>query len=145
MADNARLDDELAAFTDSLLAGEEAPVPAELSELAAVVRQLHTVIDPQARPTPVFEERLTQRLNREWTIQHERRPQTWRSYRLTRLAALAAALAVILVGVALLSSGGDNEPVQGTAIDSTIGTVAVLVALVGLGILVLIWLRQRRL
>ena len=85
MHDDTRLDDELAAFTDGLLGGEGEPTSPGLEELALVVRQLNAVIAPGTRPDPAFRDHLTQRLNREWTFQHQRRTRFRHSTRLVQL------------------------------------------------------------
>jgi hypothetical protein len=142
MHDHTGLDDELAAFTDQLLAGEDVQAPPELEELAGVVRQLHAMIAPESRPDPAFRERLTQRVHREWSIQHKRQPRAWHSRRLVQLTALAAVVALTLLALLLLSDG-DEEPVQGTALGSVTGVIVVAAVLVGLGVLI-VWYRQRR-
>ena len=140
MHDNATLDDELAAFTDSLLAGENIPAPAELEELAQVVRQLSAVIAPAEQPGPAFRERLTQRLNREWTLQHERRTRFRYSRRLVQLAAVVA---VVLGAMIVLLLDSENKSVQGTALGSTSGIV-IIVAVVAVGVLAILWFYQRQ-
>ena len=144
MGDDIRLDDELAAFTDRLLAGEDAPAPPDLEDLAQVVRQLQQVIAPHERPAPGFRERLTQRLTREWPLQHHRRLRPWRASRRVQLTALAASVAVALLVVALLAANTDGSDVKGTASGSVAGPVAVVVVIaLGVG-LWLIWRYQRR-
>ncbi len=140
MHDNARLDDELAAFTDGSLAGEDVPTPAGLEDLAQVVRQLNAVIAPAEQPSPAFQEHLAQRLNREWTLQHQRRT----SFRFgRRLVQLAALVAVILGAVIVLSYDSEDKSVQGTALGSTSGIVVVVAVLVVVGVAIL-WFYQRR-
>jgi NADH:ubiquinone oxidoreductase subunit K len=143
MHDNARLDDELAALTDRILSGEDVQTQPELDDLALVVRQLHEMIKPDARPDPAFRDRLTWRLDREWTLQHQRQARSWRSNRLVQLVALAAVVALLLFVLVLLSANGNDKPVQGTALGSITESVVIIAALVGLGLLV-IWYRQRR-
>jgi hypothetical protein len=142
MHDNPRLDDELAAFTDGLLAGEDAQTPPELDDLAHVVRQLNEIIGSDVHLDPAFRERLTQRLNREWTLQHKRRSH-WHSSHLVQLLALAAVIAVTLGALVLLLAEANDKPVQGTALGSAPGIAVVIAVLVGLGVL-LIWYYQRR-
>jgi hypothetical protein len=66
MTDETRLDNELAAFTDRLLAGEDAQATPEIAELAQVVRQFHRLVAPDSGPDSAFRDRLAQQLNREW-------------------------------------------------------------------------------
>jgi hypothetical protein len=143
MHNNASLDDQLAALTDGILNGEDVHTPPELDDLAFVVRRLHEIIMPDARPDPAFRDRLTRRLNREWTLQHQRQGRSWRSNRLVQLTALAAVVTVMLFALALLSANGEDKPVQGTALGTITEAAVIIVVLVALGLLV-IWYRQRR-
>ena len=140
MHDNARSDDELAAFTDSFLAGADAPTPAGLEELAQVVRQLNALIAPAEQPSPVFREHLTQRLNREWALQHQRRTRFRFSRRLVQVAALVAVIVGVLV---VLSLDSENKSVQGTALGSTSGVVVIIAALAVIGVAI-VWFYQHR-
>ena len=140
MHDNARLDDELAAFTDGILAGEDVPTPAGLEELAQVVRQLNALIAPAEQPSPAFRERVTQRLNREWTLQYQRRTRFRYSRRLVQMAALVA---VILAALIVLSFDSENKSVQGTALGSPSGIAVIIVVLVVIGGAIL-WFYQHR-
>jgi hypothetical protein len=76
MNDETRLDDELAAFTDKLLAGEDVHAAPEIEDLAAVVRQVHDLVAPDSRPDPAVRERLARQLRREWTQQEAARPES---------------------------------------------------------------------
>ncbi len=140
MHDDARLDNELAAFTDGLLAGQHVPTPPELEELAQVVRLLNGVIAPAERPNPAFREHLTQRLDREWSLQYQRRTRYPLSRRLVQLAAVVA---VILGAVIVLSIDSDDKSVEGTALGSTSGIVVVIAVLVVVGVMVS-WYYQHR-
>jgi lipopolysaccharide export LptBFGC system permease protein LptF len=140
MHDNARLDDELAAFTDGLLAGEDVPAPTGLEELAQVVRQLNALIAPAERPSPAFREHLTQRLNREWTLQHQRRTRFRFSRRLVQVAAVVV---VILGALVVLALNSENESVQGTALGSASGIVVIVVVLLAIGVAIF-WFHQHR-
>ncbi|MBN1563905.1 MAG: hypothetical protein JXA10_08700 [Anaerolineae bacterium] len=66
MTDETKLDNELAAFTDRLLAGQDAQSTPEIDALAQVVRQFHYLADPASGPDPAFRDRLAQRLDQEW-------------------------------------------------------------------------------
>lgn len=146
MHNNARLDNELAALTDCLLRGEDVQAPPELDDLVLVVRQLNEMIRPGVRPDPAFRDHLTQRLNREWTVQHQRQKLPWHRQRLVQLTALAAAVCGILLVVGLLAGDGNNETVQGTALGSITGVVVMTIGvLVGLGLLMLWYYRRQKL
>jgi heme A synthase len=140
MHDNARLDDELAAFTDGFLAGEDVPTPVGLEELAQVVRQLNALIAPAEQPSPAFRERLTQRLNREWTLQHQRRTRFRFNHRLVQVAAVVAVILGVLI---VLSLDSENKSVQGTALGSTSGIVVIIAVLLVIGVTIF-WFYQHR-
>ncbi len=146
MRDDNRLDNELVAFTDQVLAGEERPaVSPEIAGLADVVQRLYETAGPHLAPSPTFEAHLTQRLIMEWNHQHQRRGASWLRQRPMRLAALAAAAAVVLIVVALIAqdSGGDDT-LLGTSLGSvTWGAVIVVGVVLGVAGLV-VWFRERR-
>jgi hypothetical protein len=147
MRDDNRLDNELAAFTDQVLAGENLPdVSPELAGLADVVQRLYDTTGPRLAPSASFEAHLTQRLVMEWNHQHPRQGASWLRQRPVRLAALAAAAAVVLVVVGLIfaqDSGGDDR-LLGTSLGSvTWGAVIVLGVVLGIAGLVA-WYRERR-
>lgn len=161
MPEDRRHDDELAAYTDQLLAGENPEVPPEIEDLAPVVRSLRDVIQPDAKPSPTFRAQLDQQLDREWEqIQLERqdanrlgqrptRPRArqpvikrWRQRRMARLVSLAAAVAVILVG-ALLVIDQESSSQAGSATGPLSWPVVVGVVSVVLVGLLLFWLSQR--
>jgi anti-sigma factor RsiW len=148
MSNDARLDDELAAYTDGLLAGEEQPVSGEMAELAGVVRQLRETIAPHEKPAPAFRARLTQRLDREWTLHHERQTESrwwWRNRRALQLTAIAATITVVLFVVALISAQGNdgNDGLEGTALSPVTGLVGLILLMAGIGV-AMIWLRRHR-
>ena len=147
MYDDNRLDDELVAFTDQVLAGGKPTTTSpELTGLTDVVQALYDIAGPQLSPSPTFQAHLTQRLSMEWNRQHPRRSASWLRQRPARLAALAAAAAVVLVAVALLlaqNSSGDSS-LLGTSVGSmTWGAVLVVVVVIGAAGLVF-WFRERR-
>jgi type VI protein secretion system component VasF len=143
MGNDAKHDNELAALTDSLLEGRDQPVSEDVQELSQVVRQLHQVIRPDVPPDPLFRKQLARRLNQEWTYQ--RRAPRWYANRYVRLAALAAVLMVVLLGVALLSaqSNSDNT-IEGTAIGTVAWTAAIVVVVAGALVGLALWWQQRR-
>lgn len=143
MPQDARLDDELAAFTDQLLSGEQAQVSPEIEDLAAVVKRLCQVVDPATRPDPAFRDRLTQRLNREWTLYHQRPARRWMSNRLLQVAAVAAGLGVVLLVVSLLGNGSGDQNIEGTAWGS-LGWAFVIVVAVGGLVAFVIWYGRKR-
>lgn len=142
MQNDKRLDDELANFTDHLLAGEDLPVSSELEDLALVVRQLHRTVTPGAQAETEYRAHLKQRLQREWTIHHERQRRGWQNRRVMQL--MAAGVAAVVLLVILLSQNIDHDGgSQGTALGSLTWAVVVIIAAFGLGILIF-WYRQRR-
>ncbi len=145
MVDDARLDNELAAWTDRLLEGNDTQTPADLADLASVVRQLHQVIAPDARPDPAFRDRLTQRLHREWNLRHQRHSRVWPNRRVMQIAALAAGVTVVLLVIVLVlaQNSDDGEAIQGTALGSVAGAIVVLVVIAGSIGLLLAWYQRR--
>jgi hypothetical protein len=146
MSDNAKLDEELAAFTDNMLAGREIPVSEEMEPLTQVVRQLHSVIAPDTPASPAFRTHLTQRLIREWNQLHQH-PSRHRRFRQWQpVIALAASLIVVMLVVVLLSDLEDNsnEPLQGTALGSGAWGVFIIVGLLITTGLLIYWLKQRK-
>lgn len=175
MQENRKLDNELADFTDKLLAGETTQASSDIEDLARVVTHLHDLIEPAAKPSAEFRARLAQRLDQEWdqlqadrarsnaervrsnaegvrpapkTVPHRSRTGSWstiggwRRNRLTRLASMAAAIAIVAIG-ALLLIGPESPPAQGSANGALSVPVIVGIAVVaGVG-LVLFWLSQR--
>jgi hypothetical protein len=145
MYDDDELDKELATFTDRTMAGDDAEVPPGLQDLAQVVRQVYHTVAPDRHPALAFRDRLTQRLNREWTLQYERSPQRGQPRQITRLIVMAAGVVAALVLVALLlkPDAGSGSTIRGTALGSVAWAFVIVVALAGLG-LILWWYRQRR-
>ncbi len=164
MDDETRLDNELAAFTDGLLAGKDPESAPEIEALAHVVRRFHHIIDPDSRPEPAFRERLAKQLDHEWTIQHrslappeqqqradrERHSPRFlfdglRHNRVVRLAAMAAVLTVVLSVAVLVATDSDNAPGEpGTASGDFAWPVVIGIVVVGLLGLLIFWLGQRR-
>lgn len=146
MSHDPALDNELAAYTDRLVAqGEVAQAPENLADLAQVVRDLHRLVTPP--PDSAFQAQLAQRLNREWNLSHQRKSgqfARWRSRRLTRLVAVAAGVAMILLAVALvsLSAKEGSSTLEGTALESSAGLAGAIVVLVGVG-LAAFWFARR--
>lgn len=123
-----KLDDELAQATDSLLGAGNLPALSEENrQLGEVLRQLYTVIEPDAPPTPAFEARLTRMLNTEWERTHS---STLRlvDRPIARVVGLAAAIVLILAAVLVLAVPNSDQPLQGTAIGLSDG-LAILVLL----------------
>lgn len=143
------LDHELAAFTDRLLAGEDAAPPSgELRDLAATVRQIHAVVTPDAAPEAdaALKKRLAGQLRREWERQPRpvgRPVRSWRTNRRVQVAALAASLTVLLVVIALLAGSSGDGSVQGTASEPSTLALGGAV-LVGGALLAWWWVRARR-
>ncbi len=144
MHEHARRDNELATFTDKLLAGEEPETMNDQEELTVVVRQLYDVIAPHEKPDPAFRERLTQRLELEWHLLHNRPARWWQTPKARRAAALAAGLAMLVAAAMWFSAQSENgkSTLKGTALGPTTG--ALVVALLVLGVLGLVALYRRR-
>ncbi|NDJ79222.1 MAG: hypothetical protein GYB65_23475 [Chloroflexi bacterium] len=145
-----RLDNELAALTDRVLAGEQTDIPPELSDLTPIIEQLHQTVAPDAEPDAGFQDQLTRRIMREWESHPPRhaprsRWSYWRTNRIVQLAAAAATLVVVLLAIALLANRTDTSDgsMEGTALGSPGGMAVILAALVIAG-LIAFWVSQRR-
>lgn len=148
MSENNSLDNKLAELTDTLLSGEQVEELAdpELNELMSVVQRFHQLVDPATPPDAAFQDRLSQRLKREWNSVYQRPTPGWRNWRVTQLAALAAGVAAVaLVFVVVLDqNNSDSGGMQGTALGSTTTWAVIVIAAVA-AILLLIWLKSRKL
>jgi hypothetical protein len=121
--DRPDLDEELAAMTDRLMAGQDQSVSPDNAALASVVKKLYRTIGPASGSVDAgFHTRLTQRLNDEWAAAGPHKNQSQRSIapRTVRLLSMAAATAIVLFFVMLLI-GRNSGPLIGTAIDSSLG------------------------
>ena len=136
-------DQELAAFTDALLAGQAAE-GSDLPPLAQTVRALAQTISPQLPP-----ERLRRKIERQIVVEWAKRQLTptervlqWFKLPARQWAwAGVAAVAVAAVAIALLAPAG-AETLTGTAIGDKGTTV---IAILGLaGVLVMGWLAFRK-
>ena len=140
MHEHARRDNELATFTDKLLAGEEPEEMNDQDELTFVVRQLYEVIAPHEKPPSAFREQLTQRLEMEWNLQHRQPARWWKTRRARRTMALAAGLAMLVAAAMWFSQQrtGGGGSLKGTALGPTTGALVVLMVVLGvLGLIVL--------
>lgn len=139
MPKHTHYDNELAAFTDQLLAGKEPAMLTDESELADVVRQLHRTISPEKPVSQNFKKRLTQRLTMEWDLQHQNRSHWWTTPRVQQIATLLAASVVLVIAATLLLSvsGGDNSSSLEGAATAPLAGIAVI-ALIAVGLLSLI-------
>lgn len=138
--------DELAAFTDQLLAGKETTMVTDDAELVAIVRQLYDTIAPDETVSDSFKTRLGQRLAMEWDLQYQRQMRWWAMPRLQQIAiALVASIALVIAAILLLSSTGDSS---GGSMEGAVSgplTSAVLIAVVvASAISLIVFLRRSR-
>ncbi|MCI0709352.1 MAG: hypothetical protein L0154_04235 [Chloroflexi bacterium] len=135
--------DELAEYTDRILAGEDMTVSAENRELAQIVNQIRDTIRPDDALPANFRDHLRSRLvdefnrsTREQRIVQLQRQRTIR--RVVQVAAVfvvAGALAVLLDSSGLMGTAGDGD----TDVTSLVIALAVI-ALAG----VAFWLISNR-
>jgi hypothetical protein len=142
MAENRRLDDELADMTDAIIANRDVKPSEELADLAEVVRGLHDLIESNATPPTAFETRMKQRLDLEWE-QRQRRAVRTRVNPAVRLVALAAALVVVMVVVIFLTNNPTDGGLSGFADGSTEFLIAFTAVAAVVGAAILVW-RNRR-
>ncbi len=145
MPKHTQYDNELAEFTDQLLAGKVPDMSTEETELADVVRQLQRTISGDAAPSS-FKTQLTQRLDMEWDLHHKRQVRWWATPQVRRVTALlAASLVLVIAAVLVLSTaGGDGgSTLEGSASGSV--TSVAIIALFVVGILgLIVFLRHDR-
>ena len=134
-----QLDTAFADLTDALLSGQSinaAAIDPELNDLLKVSRQLKALIVDDPGPSAAFRARLTRTLTEEWDRQRFQRRSN--RPRAIRWIAAAAAL-IVMVGAATLWL---NSPkITGTAVGPIppefYAVVAVIGAVVGLGLIIL--------
>lgn len=144
--DASSLDDQLATFTDQVLAGQPAQTDESLAELAEVVSQLRSVIAPDQGPSARFREQLTARLALEWEAQHRPPARWWQIPRMRRALALVALVALVaLLSVLWAVFGAQGETaLEGTAGQDVTLTLGVIVGAGALAVLALAAIYWRR-
>jgi anti-sigma factor RsiW len=118
VSENIKLDDQLAEFTDRLLAGQETTPPAELEAEARMIRRLYGIIKPNADLRPEFRSQLHQQVTEEWEQVQKERDRQWNPipFKVLSIQRLAAAAVVIIVSAAVVMGIlGDGEGTSGTA------------------------------
>lgn len=142
MDENAKLDDQLAALTDDLLAGREPAANSELDDLERVVKRIQGTIAPEKSPTPEYHDRLTQRLYLEWLRSNRGRKGSWRSRQLAYATLASVALLATLLAFTLSESG--SRLLLGTAAGaSNAAIIIVIVAALIAGVGIFLWRRSR--
>jgi hypothetical protein len=155
-SENLELDNEMANLTDAVLAGRSTKVSASAQSLEPIVRGLQQLAAP-VQPSDEFRSRLTQRLSSEFEAQmrtQRSRPSVVALSRRSR-ALLAAAAAIVLVGIAVLMIGLGNPGEQTPDPNATVGTILGLdtplaiaalsiFALVLVALFVYFWWRERK-
>lgn len=140
-----QLDEQLAIYTDAVLAGkpdESGDLPEALSAEAATVQLLQAIIRPQEGVEPAFRHQLTKTLKAEWRQQPRRSaPALWKRYRVAM--ALAAACLLLIAGLWL---AGVNTLNSTDTVGTAQGTMETLLVtlLFGAGVLTLLFLLLRR-
>ena len=122
MDNQTQLDNQLADLTDALLERGDFEPDEDVADLAQIVQQLHNLIEPEAKPPPIFRARLTETLTDEWHRQHRQKKTggrlvQFRKLRVNRFVAAAAVIGLVLM-VALLLNQTDSGPQTGTAVDA---------------------------
>lgn len=122
MDNQTQLDNQLADLTDALLERGTFEPAEDMDEFAQIVQQLHTLIEPDEKPPPIFRARLTETLTDEWNRQHRQKKTggrivPFRNLRLNPYLAAAAVIVVVFL-VALLLTQGEPNPQTGTAADA---------------------------
>lgn len=132
MPKHTEYDNELAEFTDQLLAGKEPDMAIEEAELVTVVRQLQRTITDEPAPSSL-KIQLAQRLDMEWDLHHQRQTRWWETPRVRRIAMLLAASIALVIGAAVVLSTADNG--NSTGFEGAANGPVVSVAIVALFII----------
>lgn len=141
MSDHIKLDNQLAEFTDRLLAGNEITPPAELQAEARMIRQLQGIIKPHAEMRPEFRSRLNQQVTSEWDRTQKERGKRqniipFSTFSIQRLAAVAVVIVVVAAVVTGILGDDSAEGTSGTAGSGDI-SIEVIVGGVIAGVLIL--------
>ena len=120
--------DELAEYTDRILAGEDMTVSAENQELANIVNQIHNTIRPDDAPSTDFRDHLRNRLVDEFnrSTREQRIVQLQRQRTIRRVVQVAAAVVVVGALAVLLDSSG----LMGTAGGGDTNVMSLVIALI---------------
>jgi hypothetical protein len=150
VSDEKALDDSLADFTDKLIAQSkiDTAIPPEIAEEAKLAVSLQKLIAPEGKPSPQMRQQLSLRLssafdaNEREKIRRKRLP----FFRRYPLASAAAALVIVVMGIALfnldsLTAGSEVGTADGN-LDSL--TIAILVGLGIIGLLLVYFLQRRK-
>ncbi len=142
MDEHTGITEELAAYTDEVLAGADPAPPPSIEGEARIVRALNRLIGPATRPDAAFRQRLRRQLVVQWEKEHTAEVSRSARGRWRMWALVAGVAAVMLVIVVSTSARGDfGADVRGTALGAGVWvTFLALGALVG-GVL---WWRGRR-
>lgn len=142
-----QLDEALSALTDTVIAGNPAPVTPMTKDYEQIIRSMQHLTSES--PSPEFRSRLTARLNQEWdALQSAKRrqpdPQRWLTQPRFRWVALAAAVVVLTIVAALLLPGTGSLNVPGlSAGNPDLATLIVAVVLVGAAVGAVVWRRRK--
>lgn len=150
MDDQTRLDDNMANFVDSILAGHDPAPPQDLASQARILQVLNQVMAPKESMDAAMRSRLNQRINEEWDYVQHRKKSRLHILNLNTYSrmAVAASLAIVVAIIAIVISmndttGSDNAAtVQGDSSALLVVGALVAVAFVS-GFLYFLWNRRR--
>lgn len=108
------LDNQLADFTDRLLANPQMKTGGEMSKEEQVILQLHRLFSSEAALDVSTRRKMTQRLNQEWDTTRRTRSSTSntrlvRQLRPRQIYALAAVIMAALIGVVFILNGFNSS------------------------------------
>ncbi len=120
--DDKHLDNELANYTDRILAGDDMNASTETQEYAYLVRQLSDLVAPDEGPRPEFRMKLESRLKDELAelshetteIQHAKRQAIVQSLRRRRRQQYIGLAAVFVAVIGVAYFVGNSNDTQGT-------------------------------
>lgn len=120
--------DELAEYTDRILAGEDMTVSAENQDLAQIVQQIRGTIRPEDEPSDDFRDQLRSRLVDEFNRSTRgQRIVQFQRQRIIRRVAQVAALFVVVGAITVLL---DSTQLVGTAGDDSFDLISLVISLV---------------
>lgn len=124
--DDKHLDNELANYTDRILAGDDMNASTDTQEYAHLVRQLSDLVAPDEGPRPEFRMKLESILKDELAelahetteMQHAKRQVIVQNLRRRRQQQYIAVAAVFVAVIGVAYFVGNSNDTQGTVSDS---------------------------
>lgn len=149
MNDKQVLDNQLAQMTDIILEGGKPSFPSqELENEIQTIRSLKAMIAPEDDVNPVFQQRLTQTLMKEWDNRASRSGKVIQmpfKWGVMQVVAAAAAVAIVFAAVVITASPPTGSAVDDGGVDpfSVLAIMVVVSIVIGLGSGFYYWWNRR--